>query len=303
MTFADLRFTFFRLTVHKTLLTLKPYTESQVLIDGLNTVKDLRTQRAEHSAGRSLTDGAMPETNEPHFWTIGNVSPVEPGSRVYGFLIGRNRRVIKKDLDDQNNFFKHGDEQFPFTFAFLDTENALCAIASSSEVSSGVEKIAEGLRTLLEKSSAISGDDGYAVDLELRVVHDPKDFLELLRQAYAVTEFSLTVLRPNPPNAARFAKSCEDYIDRIGGRNVQATAYGEHLDVPVIVEEANAASALGARASAKVKETPTSQPKPVTMNEDTPLSAVIRLEGEPQGQELSMWGQLLAKWREVFPPK
>lgn len=301
MAINDLRFTYFRLTVHRTLFTPPLYDESEVLTAALHSTQSLETQRTKYDQEHPPSPDSSEPPEEPHFWIIQNVEPIEPGSKVYSFLIGRNR-MTRIPLLTENGFERVPAQEFPFTMGLLDTSDALCLIAANSHVHEKVERIAGALLTLLDNSQA--NRERYYLEMELRTVNDPRGFVEQLTQAYAITEFSMTVLRPNPPNSSRFAVSCEKHLNEIEGQNVHVYTHGKKLSIPVVIEEAKSALSMGATAGAMVKKTEDSLPTPVVFGEDTPLVVSVRVAGEePRRQAMSIWEFIKAKWAEAFARK
>lgn len=79
-------------------------------------------------------------------------------------------------------------------------------------------------------------------------------FIDAIRTAQAVTRFSFTASRPNPPDVNRLIqRPAEEFTQAAGGERTRVEVEGEDLDRELIEEVSKAVAAVGETAAANIR--------------------------------------------------
>lgn len=171
-------------------------------------------------------------------WNIGTPKVID--DNTYYFKFGKMTKETKGKFED-GDFVEEQEENARYTHVFLDGNLGVVAIAKKSSLSPETSSIAGKLAGYLNKCQFATVHN---LTFEVKEIKDPSDFIEFIRSAYTITQFSFTYSKPNPFDAHKIIKQNEDYADAMNGvgRN---TVSGRALN-PVIVEEmSNSIAATG----------------------------------------------------------
>lgn len=193
-------------------------------------------------------------------WHVGNIETVTPDG--IAFAMGRTIEVTSPKFDSvTHDFLEEEALRAPFTIGVFDQRHQVCGVIRKTGVSQSSTEIASKLQVLLNSAPyARESNSTIVVD----PVQDPISFLEAIRSAYAVTRFSFTASRPNPPDVNRLIqRPAEEFTQAAGGDRTRVEVEGDDLDREVIEEVAKAVAAVGETASAQVRPERTGRGKRV----------------------------------------
>jgi hypothetical protein len=179
-------------------------------------------------------------------WHIGNLEQVEDS--CYYFRLGRTGRS-KIEIFNEGQFSDQEFEQAPYTHAILDIPEELLAVAKKSRLAPDARALARRVEDILNK---VQDDIAGGVEIQIKEITDPTEFLTYIRQAYSIKSFWFSFERPNPPNANElYVKPLERMIQDLGGNKGKTEINGKGLDNRVIeeitVSAARTADDAGAR--------------------------------------------------------
>jgi hypothetical protein len=180
----------------------------------------------QHAIVAALNERPTAETREDHFWHVGNIVQVDPFGM--SFALGRTTKSTLEQYDETTQDFV--EEEFdtaPYTHVFLETQLEIVAIARKSRLAPRITGIAHQLERLLN-ASAVALDGGYA--FEVTPISDPEEFIEYLRRAHAITQYSVTFGLPNPFDAERdFQRPAQNLLREADATRGRATIDGANF--------------------------------------------------------------------------
>ena len=198
------------------------------------------------------------ERKKGYAWHIGNVSAMDAFGMY--FAVGRTTRSTRTLYDESTgNFVETETETAPYTHVLCDISLEVCGIARNYQLAPTVPGIARQLEKLL--NSTVTASTGYR--FEVSVISDPSEFLDQLREAYAVKRFSITFSLPNAWDVnEHFQRPFEQLVKEADAREGKAQITGSELNPDVVEDLARSAAATGNQAEARLQLT--EKAKPVT---------------------------------------
>ncbi len=227
------------------------------------------------------------ELRKRSYWRVGK--PVDLGDNSYYFKFGRNIQENKAKFED-GDFMDEQEENARYVHVFLDGELGMVAISKNSSLARTVESIASSLAKYLNRRPVIYER---RITFTITSIKDPTDFLKQIRESSAVTMFSFTFKKPNPPDISRFVKAAQEYAKEVNG-NGSNTAYGENLNKEVIEEVTNSVASTGDEAKATIYGPFSRLPKRIRLRADNDLIKVI------EDVALNMKNEVMESLREVY---
>lgn len=224
-------------------------------------------------------------------WHVGNVERVKPDG--IAFAMGRTVAVTSPKFDSvSHDFLEEEAMRAPFTIGVFDQRHQVCGIIRKSGISQSSTEIASKLQTLLNATPyAQESNSTIVVD----PIQDPVSFLDAIRSAYAVTRFSFTASRPNPPDVNRLIqRPAEEFTQAAGGEKTTVEVEGDDLDREVIEEVAKAVAAVGETAAAFVRPESVGRGKKVHLGGNPVVEPVNPEENE------SLLTAILNQTREAY---
>src|SRR5690606_11286274 len=92
--------------------------------------------------------------------------------------------------------------------------------------------------------------------VDVAPINDPEEFVAQLRNAFAITRFSMTFSRPNPFDVEEhFHEPMVQFLRESRGKNGRTTVNGDSLNPELLEPLARSAAATGNDASATLKRT------------------------------------------------
>jgi hypothetical protein len=190
-------------------------------------------------------------------WHVGNVEPVDADGLYFKF--GRTTKTTRSSIDATSlNFVESPFEEAPYTHAILDVPTEVCGIATKSSLAPTPAAMGRHLAQTLEVSKIAQQ---HGVRFDVTPLSDPAEFLEVLRSAIAIRQFTLTFTKPNPMDKdediygplTRWAQAA----DADGG---SATLKGKALDEKPLEDLTRSLAATGDDAVAQVQLEPDQRP-------------------------------------------
>jgi len=190
------------------------------------------------------------EIRKGNDWHIGNIEDV--GDNGLFFALGRVTKSIKEKYDEKTgDFIDIEDEQAPYTYVFLDLEHQVCAIAHKPKISQKVTYAARNLAKLLAETEVAKAS---ALTFDIPELHDPSEFVEQVKNAFSIKEFSISFSPPNPWDVEEdYHKPMENLLRASNGSTGSTKINGEQLDNDTIGQLASSAASTGNKASAKIQ--------------------------------------------------
>ncbi|MGF7148485.1 hypothetical protein FHS96_002113 [Sphingomonas zeicaulis] len=194
---------------------------------------------------------AMPMTNvgRGSQWHIAKPEDV---SGSVGFKIGRTGAITMPKFDTESrDFVDHEVEKAPYTFGLFDPELQACGIIKKDGVSIRVNELAGKLERLLNSTPY---PNAAGVRIVVDPIHDPSDFISLLRSSHQIIKFSFTASFPNPFDVESLIQGpAEKFTEAAGGKSTKIEVEGEDLNVELLEEVTRGVASTGDEASATVK--------------------------------------------------
>jgi hypothetical protein len=217
------------------------------------------------------------ELRKDHTWHIGN--PVRLDDSGMYFRIGRITKTILERFDSvTGDFLEEPFEEAPYTHAFVDLDLEVAGIAAKSRLAPTAVGIANKLQEILQRSEPARLR---RLDIEVEPIVDPDDFIQQLRDAYAITRFSVTFGRPNPFDVNQdFQGPLERFLNEASGETGRATISGKNLKSGPLEEIARSAAATGQDATASLRTSKGSKPVKKRLRRQPAAVAVEDLNGE-----------------------
>lgn len=225
------------------LFRIKVYAPQQYpLFNGVQTSSEVLRQ--------ILTEKPSAELRKGYVWHIGNLTSVGD-SGIY-FALGRTTKSLIERYDEEaGNFVEEDFETSPYTHAFLDLTYQVLGIAKKTRLAPTPKGIAGQLEKLLNDSIHIGS---YGGRVEISQINDPEDFVLQIREAYAVTRFSMDFGEPNPWDANKdFQQPMQRLLKESHGRKGNTSIAGDDLDRGTLEELTRATASTGNDAQAIIR--------------------------------------------------
>jgi hypothetical protein len=185
--------------------------------------------------------------NSEKIWHIGNV--LEIGNSTIYFRIGKTSKLTV-ELFHEGNFVESEFETSPYTHVVLNTKLEICAIAKKIKLSPTISGISHRLIELFKNSSFIKNQN---IELDIKAIKDPTDFISHLKSAYSVKKFWVTL---SPPNAfdvdSDFTKPLSKITKELKAESAKAELRGTNLDQNKLESISRSAASLGNNLSALI---------------------------------------------------
>ena len=192
-------------------------------------------------------------------WRIGNLERLNDTS-VF-FALGRIAQKTRDLYDDEaGNFVEVPSDEAPHTYVVVDLELQVCAIARKTIVSRTTMAAAKNLQSILNATHKRDPETSH-LTFALSPIEDPESFIDLIKSAFRVSEFTVQFSLPNPTDTEeQFMKPMQRYLQDARGNRGQTTIRGEELDTDLIEQMARSAASSGNGARARIQSAPDSQP-------------------------------------------
>jgi hypothetical protein len=181
-------------------------------------------------------------------WHIGNILEID-NSTIY-FRIGKTTKSTV-ELFREGNFVESEFETSPYTHVVLNTEFEICAIAKKIKLSPTISGISHRLKELFKNSSFIKNKN---IELDIKEIKDPTDFISHLKSAYSVKKFWVTI---SPPNAfdvdSDFTQPLSKITHELKAESAKAELRGANLDQNKLESISRSAASRGNIVSALIQ--------------------------------------------------
>jgi hypothetical protein len=190
------------------------------------------------------------QVREGYTWHIGNVRFISPTAGY--FAIGRTTRsTIEKYDATTGNFAEEELETSPYTHCVFDAEIGFVGIAKKTSLSPTTAGIARRVEDLLSRTAEVMDND---IRVEIAPIPDPESFLQEIRDAFAVLQFTATFHGPNPFDAdEHFQKPLSSLLSAADGKKGKTQIDGDDLNREVLEAVTKSTAATGNEASARIK--------------------------------------------------
>jgi hypothetical protein len=207
-------------------------------------------------------------------WHLGNVDFFD--HLTGSFAIGRTTKTTLEKFDKESgNFIDQLDDASPYTTVVFDCRIGLLGIAKKSKLAPDAETVARRIRGLFEKSETVINS---GVDIKVDFIPDPQNFIQKIREAYAIKRFRATFTGPNPVDADElFQKPLSVYAQQIGAQSGVLEVKGEALNEDVVESVAKSTAATANTASAKIIPAGGKKVIPIKMKGDA-ISVAVDLD-------------------------
>lgn len=201
----------------------------------------------------ALHERPSAELRKGYVWHVGNLAPVEDMG-LY-FALGRTTRsLIERFDEEEGNFVEENFETSPYTHVFLDLRYQVLVLAKKTRLAPTPKGIAAQLEKLLNGSQTV---EIAKARIEISQINDPEDFVEHIRNAYAVTRFGMEFGQPNPWDANEdFQKPMQKLLGKTAGFRGNTTIQGDDLDRATLEQLVRATASTGNDAQATIKMSP-----------------------------------------------
>lgn len=180
-------------------------------------------------------------------WHIGNVEVI--GEHGLYFRLGRTTQTTV-EVFAEGQFLDQEFETAPYTHAMINVDLEVCAIAKKTKLSPTTSGIARRLARLLQGSPpAVKAE----VTIEVDEINDPEDFIQHLRNAYAISKFAVWFSLPNPWDVQEdFIRPVQKLVRESNGRQGKTELKGESLNSSVLEDISRSAATTGDDAIAEI---------------------------------------------------
>lgn len=205
----------------------------------------------------AIGDKPTAELRAGHNWHIGNISYIDE-VRVY-FALGRTTASIVELFDDESGNFKEAEfETSPYTYVLLDAYLGVAAIARKTRLSQTTRGIARQFEKLLNVTPT---SKQHHVDFEVSQIVDPTDLISEMQHAYSVTQFQMSLRRPNPFDVNEdFHRPLENLVREADADTGKILVSGQSLDTGVLSDLARSGAVTGEDVAAVLKKTKNAKP-------------------------------------------
>lgn len=245
---------------------------------------------------KALAERPKAETRKNQLWRIGNYEVLDKTGNVVFFAFGKVTKSKKDTYDEESgSFIEQEGEDAPHTYALVDANIQVCAIAPNYKVSQSVASVARNLANSLSMTTTASETrTRFRVD----PIMDPQSFIDLLKSAERIVEFEIGFTRPNPFDVNRqFQRPMEELLQETDGVEGTAKIKGEALGSEPLEELARSAAASGNSASARIQLQEDAAPKKRKLagNQANISSEQVATLDEKR----TLWGIIKQKYSEI----
>jgi hypothetical protein len=223
-------------------------------------------------------------------WVIGK--PIEIEDNNYYFKFGKKTKETKGKYAD-GDFVEEEEENAKYTHVFLDGNLGLVAIAKKSNLAPETQTIATNLAKYFNKCQFAYAHN---ITFNINEIKDPSDFIEFIRSAYAITEFSFTYSKPNPPDTNKIIKLNEDYAEAVNGHG-RNTVNGSSLNAGIIEELSKSIASTGDDAHIWAIDKPGGIKQKRQLKKDSPV--VLNIEEESLEMKKSIMGIVMRTYKKI----
>ena len=198
--------------------------------------------------------GSHSRRNGPQ-WRIGNLQKLN-GSSVF-FALGKiTQKTLQLYDNEAGDFVEAPFDEAPHTYVVVDLEYQICAIARKTIVSQTPNGAATNLKRILNAAHEGSVDRAF-MKFALSPIDDPEEFLDLIRSAHRVSEFTVQFSLPNPIDVERqYMRPMEQCLRHAHGEKGETTLRGPHLNPELLEELTRSAASSGNPARARIQSSP-----------------------------------------------
>ena len=174
---------------------------------------------------RSITDILDSSTFHPKKWYLGLPREIDDDSVVFEF--GREKLLPAVEYRDRQ-FIKQPFKDYPNTLCYLDLGIELLAIAKHIPLCARPSTAATRLAELLSLSKACNM---HGARITSSIIYDPREFLEVIRAAKSITQYSFTFAAPNPFDEDEVVvKPLQKALDKLNGNLGSVSFKGSDLN-------------------------------------------------------------------------
>lgn len=232
---------------------------------------------------QALEEKPSAELRKGYVWHVGNIARI--GKDGLYFALGRTTRsLIERFDEEQGNFVEEKFETSPYTHVFLDFRYQVLVLAKKTKLAPTPKGIAGQLERLMNASQAVNVAQAR---VEIAQINDPEDFVEHIRNAYAVTRFGMEFGQPNPwdPNED-FQKPMQKLLGKTAGFRGNTTIQGEDLDRDTLEQLVRATASTGNDAQATIKMSPQGKAKRKRLKGNAAVIQQDEISSKDQGRDL-----------------
>lgn len=242
----------------------------------------------------AISSNPTTETKQGKTWVIGSVEEI--GDQAITFKLGRKVLKLTPKFNEENKTFQdYPEEEYPNTQIFLHLGLQVCAIAQNSKL--GVKPY-----NIADRMTQVLGYADIAVRSQLRFnaqpLYDPEDFIEALRNAYAIQRFVMEFSRPNPVDEEDLIqRPLQQYLQRADGQKGKVEFSGNAMQVEPLAKLAHAAAASGDNTKALIRENAGDKLKPKSL-QNNPLVISEATPNEPS-ERLSFIQKIVQSYQRI----
>jgi hypothetical protein len=207
-------------------------------------------------------------------WHIGNVKQL-PLDGLY-FAIGKELPKQVAFLDDEGDFHNQSAIFAPNTHVLLDLKYQVLGIAKNSDLSPEPKAVARKLRDLLRATEVV---EQTGCKVSIAVIYDPAEFVDMIKEASAVTKFQVSYGLPNVWDAEEdFQKPMQETSKALGSDSATASFSADDLNRDKLVSLTRAATAIGKKAKAWLRRPASSKKIQVTTDKNPAIQSAAQLD-------------------------
>jgi hypothetical protein len=191
-------------------------------------------------------------------WHIGNVEDISKDA-VY-FALGRTTRSHVELFNEvTGNFALQEFATSPYTHVVIDFSTQVCAIASKVRLAPSQSGIARNLGRLIGGSTEFKCNDA---KVEIAAINDPEGFIDYLRSAVQIIQFSVDFGRPNPWDTDKdFHQPMQNLLQLTQAEQGKTMIKGSDLNADRLEELTRSVAATGNNAEARIRESMGARPR------------------------------------------
>ncbi len=211
----------------------------------------------------TIMEAATATSSRGGRWHVGNVAPV--GTGALSFRLGRLRNTSISQLNSRGDFIDADVPEAPNSFAVVDIPNEIVAIARNTSLAPSPGTLGRCLALVLTETRAAKQR---SVMVEVAPIKNPVNFLQDLRNAFAVSKLWVVTKRPNPFDAERmWVQPMSRITEELSAESAKTTWTGPALQAskPEITDIINSTAANGGDAGATVRDTKKSDPRRIKL--------------------------------------
>ena len=167
------------------------------------------------------------------------------------FKLARSRTV--RTAEPEEGVLKPREHpDYPSVEVVMNIPYEICFISKNSSFASSMDVAREHLRKLLEASPVARR---YRVEIAIKEIRDPSNFLSYIERARLIKDFYFDVRRPNQFNSAPFTKALKEMNEKAGVARSRTYLKDSPVSQEVAKELAQSSAATGEDAGGKFKFT------------------------------------------------